>query len=100
MSDITKMREEIARLTGGDRPDSTNPKHLGERLAELRAPAFANVPMTKSALAALDRVVEAVMPGKRNGRPRRAELVRAALAEYARVHGRNADALLIEEASS
>lgn len=96
---VDELRAEIARLTGTE-PESKNQKHLAERLAELRRPAFANVPLTKATLAALDRIVEAKMPGKRNGRPRRAELVRAALVAYARANGFVAEAALLEEASS
>lgn len=97
---VDELRAEIARLTRGPVPDSTNPKHLVDRLTDLRSTAFANISMTKAALAALDRVVDAEMPGKRSGRPRRAELVRAALAEYARNHGHPAEAALLEEGSS
>lgn len=93
---IEELRAEIARLSGA-LPDSKNPKHLAERLADLQSTAFASISMTKAALAALDRVVDADLPGKRNGRPRRAELVRKALAEYARARGYESEAALLEE---
>jgi len=99
MTNVNELRAEIARLSGV-MPDSTNPKYLTERLAELRGITTVGFQTTRAARSALDRLLEAEMPGKRSGRTRLSELVRAALAEYARNRGHIAEAALLEEVSS
>lgn len=94
---IDRMRADIARLTNSTPPESTNAKHLAERLAELRAIDRVSASMSRAARVAVERVLEAEMPGRRSGRTRMSELIRVALADYARKHGHDADAAIIVE---
>lgn len=96
---IEELRAEVARLAGVE-PDSKSHEYLAKRLAELRGIATVSFQLTRAARNAVDRVLEAEMPGKRNGRTRMSELIRVALAEYAKKHGHTDEAALIAEALS
>lgn len=103
---IDELRDEIAQLTGS-LPDSTNAKHLAARIAALRKKVQINVYVTTAQQDALARLAETDAPPKAGGRPLKGAtktkrpnlsgLIRIALAEYARSHGHDHTAMLLEE---
>ncbi len=105
--DVRAMLAEVVRLTGGKLPDSDSEKYISSQLRSLKKRVVVSMSFRKADELALGRVAKEHGTERHGGRPRRdggttnlSALVRAALAEYARKRGFDAEAALLEEGAS
>lgn len=94
--EVEELRKEIARLTD-ELPESTDPKYLRSRIAELHKNAFFTVSVNRAQRNAIVKHVDPFSVGRARGARNMSAFVRKALVHYLRLQGDEHAAKLLEE---